>query len=276
LVARADAVTVDVAVAAFLDTFSRPEQAGTRRTYAEILTFVQRDPFDRHDPIDAFDQPKVAEILRRRFAEKWAGAAGSTWNRNLAAIRSACAYWRSQHWITGDPLAGLERAKPPENRARVRSRTAIGQLLSRSDTALRERTLWALLYESAARAQEVLLLDVADLDRPNRRAIVRRKGGAVDEITWQTRTARLLGRHLAGRPGPRHRPGPAFLPAGRRAVQAGLWRVDTARPAAFRVDPFRRGRDAHPDADDQVRARQHPHPVPLRPALGGRPGPLAG
>jgi integrase len=206
LVARADAVTVDVAVEAFLDTFSRPEQAGTRRTYAEILTFVQRDPFDRHDPIDAFDQPKVAEILRRRFAEKWAGAAGSTWNRNLAAIRSACAYWRSQHWITGDPLAGLERAKPPENRARVRSRTAIGQLLSRSDTAPRERTLWALLYESAARAQEVLLLDVADLDRPNRRAIVRRKGGAVDEITWQIRTVRLLGRHLAGRTR-----GPVFL-----------------------------------------------------------------
>ena len=115
LVARADAVTVDVAVAAFLDTFSRPEQAGTRRTYAEILTFVQRDPCDRHDPIDAFDQPKVAEILRRRFAEKWAGAAGSTWNRNLAAIRSACAYWRSQHWITGDsPRRSGARKAPGE------------------------------------------------------------------------------------------------------------------------------------------------------------------
>ncbi len=33
------------------------------------------------------------------------------------------------------------------------------------------------------------------------RAVVRRKGGAVDEITWQTRTARLLARHLAGRTG---------------------------------------------------------------------------
>jgi integrase len=70
----------------------------------------------------------------------------------------------------------LARAKPPPQRARARSRTAIEQLLAHPELSLRERTLWALLYESAARAREILLLDVTDLDRPNRRAIVRRKG----------------------------------------------------------------------------------------------------
>jgi integrase len=49
-----------------------------------------------------------------------------------------------------------------------------------------------MLYESAARSAEVLRLDVEDLDLINRREKVRRKGGAVDIIVWQTGTARLL------------------------------------------------------------------------------------
>lgn len=38
------------------------------------------------------------------------------------------------------------------------------------DVSLREKTLWRLLYESAARAKEVLGLDVDDIDLANRRA----------------------------------------------------------------------------------------------------------
>jgi len=37
--------------------------------------------------------------------------------------------------------------------------------------------LWWLLYESAARAGEVLALDIDDLDLPRRRAVVIGKGG---------------------------------------------------------------------------------------------------
>ncbi|MEV8634206.1 site-specific integrase [Streptosporangium sp. NPDC051023] len=71
--------------------------------------------------------------------------------------------------------------------------------------------MFRLLYESAARAQEALALDVADLDLRNRRARVRRKGGTVDVIVWRTATACLLPRLLDGR-----RTGPLFL-TGRRA-----------------------------------------------------------
>jgi len=53
-----------------------------------------------------------------------------------------------------------------------------------------------MLYETAARSAEVLRLDVEDLDLANRRAKVRRKGGAIDVIVWQTGTARLLPRLL--------------------------------------------------------------------------------
>jgi integrase len=42
-----------------------------------------------------------------------------------------------------------------------------------------------MLYETAARSAEVLALNVEDLDLPNRRARVCRKGGASDVIVWQ-------------------------------------------------------------------------------------------
>jgi hypothetical protein len=35
---RSKAVTFEAAVTAFLDTFTRPGQTGTRRTYAEVLS----------------------------------------------------------------------------------------------------------------------------------------------------------------------------------------------------------------------------------------------
>ena len=41
---------------------------------------------------------------------------------------------------------------------------------------LREKTLWWLLYETAARANEILALNVEDLDLPRRRAVVIGKG----------------------------------------------------------------------------------------------------
>jgi hypothetical protein len=44
-----------------------------------------------------------------------------------------------------------------------------------------------MLYETAARPAEVL--DVEDLDLANRRAKVRRKGGAAGIIVWQAGTA---------------------------------------------------------------------------------------
>lgn len=85
------------------------------------------------------------------------------------------------------------------------SRDRVAEIL-RSDAPLRERVLWHMLYESSARAEKVLMLDVPDLDTANRCAVVTREGGAREVIAWQTGTARLLPRTLAGR-----KSGPLFL-----------------------------------------------------------------
>ncbi|MEU4539829.1 site-specific integrase [Streptosporangium sp. NPDC023825] len=88
----------------------------------------------------------------------------------------------------------------------------------RRDLPLRDKTLFRLVYESAARAHEVLGLNVGDLVTEAKRGRVQRKGGATDWIQWQSGTARLLPRLLAGRRrGPvfltDRRPGPARTPA---------------------------------------------------------------
>ncbi|MEV0435144.1 site-specific integrase [Nocardia sp. NPDC050413] len=136
--------------------------------------------------------------------------AAKTFNIRLTALGSACGYWREQGWLAGDPLVRLRARPAPGDTSKALSRDRITQILG-SDSALRERVLWHMLYESSARAEEVLMLDVPDLDTANRCAVVTRKGGARDVIAWQTGTARLLPRMLAGR-----QSGPVFL-TGRKA-----------------------------------------------------------
>ena len=80
------------------------------------------------------------------------------------------------------------------------------ELILAASAPLRDRVLWTLLYETAARAEEALSLNVTDLDTANRCAVVTRKGGARDVLVWQTWTARLLPRLLVGR-----RCGPLFV-----------------------------------------------------------------
>jgi integrase len=119
--------------------------------------------------------------------------------------------------------AGLDHCRPvadaAASQAAARSRPGafrsdVEQLLTREDISIRERTFWRMLYETAARSAEVLGLDVEDLDLPNRCSRVRRKGGAIDIIVWQTRTARLLPRLLKGR-----KSGPVFVTERKARVQ---------------------------------------------------------
>ena len=115
--------------------------------------------------------------------------------------------------------AGQRRTAPraPQRHPRV-PRPAIDRALTRRDVPLREKTLWRMLYETAARASEVLALNIEDLDLDARRAPVRSKGGDTEWICWGSGTAHLLPRLIRGRQaGPvflsERRPGPACRPA---------------------------------------------------------------
>lgn len=81
-----------------------------------------------------------------------------------------------------------------------------------------------MLYETAARADEVLRLDIQDLDIPAKHARTRSKGGDVDWLFFGSGSARLLPRLIAGRRG-----GPVFLSSLRPSPARAPRRVTSAR-----------------------------------------------
>jgi integrase len=196
-------VTLQDAVDAFLDQYDLARS--TRRVYRASLAGLVAEL----SPVTAVGElsgPKVAGWFRDRYAS----AAPATWNRERAAV----GWWRRRGWLAVDPTGDLERHRVQVDRTRALTRGQLERLFARRDLPLRERTLWRLLYETAARANELLALDVADLDLANRRAPVHSKGGAVEWVFWQTGSAQLLPRLLTGRTS-----GPVFL-GGRRPTRA--------------------------------------------------------
>jgi integrase len=207
--------TLAEAIAGYLATLDHPETAGTRRVYSGTLAALRAELGADRAVADLAD-PATATQLTAWFTSLWNQRAPATFNRNLDALRAAVRYWHDQGWLDSgvDPTRSLRRRGRAPDRTKALSRDQIETLLGREDIALRERALWRMLYETAARAHEVLALDVEELDLRNRCAKVRRKGNAVDVIVWQTATARLLPRLLKGRTA-----GPVFVTDRRARVQ---------------------------------------------------------
>jgi integrase/recombinase XerC/integrase/recombinase XerD len=214
-----ETATIIEAADAYLATLAGPESAGTRRVYSGVLRALAEDLGADTDVADL--KPRAVAAW---FTSRWGERSPSRWNTALDALRSASRYWIDQGWLAEDPARMLRRRRKAADRSRALSRADVERLLTRDDISIRERTLWRLLYETAARSAEVLRLDVEDLDLPNRKAKVRRKGGAIDTIVWQTGTARLLPRLLLkGR-----KSGPVFLTDRRARVQLPPGDIDQA------------------------------------------------
>ncbi len=187
------------AVRIYLGTITVPN---TRATYAAALDRLVTD-FGADTDVAQLDSDP--DRISGWFTFVWGGKSAKTFNIRLTALGSACGYWREQDWLTGDPLVRLRARPAPPDTSKALSRDRVTEILG-ADAPLRERVLWHMLYESSARAEEVLMLDVPELDTANRCAVVTRKGGAREVVVWQTGTARLLPRMLVGR-----KRGPLFL-----------------------------------------------------------------
>jgi integrase len=198
---------------------------------------------------------RAGSRVRRRVRD----ARPATRARHLSALRSAITWWAEADWVTGDPTAGSARPKVPVDTTRALTRaqvTAIWKL----DVPLRDKALWRMLYETAARAEEVLGLDAGDLDMPGKRGRVISKGGSTDWVHWRRAAAApAAGRpprgpgvpHYAparppGRrrgPVPRHRQGQAVLPPRRGVLRARgpaprqSWRDAGGARGGGRLDP---------------------------------------
>lgn len=195
------------------DAFLARDMAGTtRRSYMQTMTRLTAE----HGALSvgALD----GATLDAFTATAWGQWGPATWNRHVATLRSFTAFAGRRGWLAADPAGVLERRSEPADRTKAIARYSLERLFRRDDVAIREKCLWRLLYETAARTQEVLCVDVEDLDLDNKRLRVRRKGGDSDWLHFQSGSARLLPRLTGDRDaGPiflaDRRPGPARAPA---------------------------------------------------------------
>lgn len=201
-----DAATLAAAVDRYLDSIPT---ATTRASYDDTLARLI-DLADGASPVTGLAPEDYAAVM-----DRWNDAAAATWNRHLSALTSFTTWAQRQELLATNPARRLTRRKPARRGDRAIPRARLDKLLNDDAHALRERVLWRMLYETAARAQEILSLNVEDLDPEFRRARVTSKGGAIEYVHWATGTARLLPRLLKGRTA-----GPVFL-TDRRAPTSG-------------------------------------------------------
>lgn len=196
--------TFGAAVDAFLSV-SRPDT--TARTYAgtmeRLAARLGRDRLLASVTDDELED--AANAL-------WGHLAPRTWNRHVATVRSFLSWCRDHNWPAGDLHLGAGRRSVPDDDSKAIPLPQLERLWADREIPLRERALWRLLYDSAARAESVLGLDLPDLDLANRQARARVKGGHVHLLHFQTAAARLLSKLIAGRES-----GPVFLTERRAA-----------------------------------------------------------
>ncbi len=184
------------------DAFLRRDLSpGSRRVYRLTLDHLG-DMLGPDTTLASLTTDRMAQALH----EAYPAAASASWNRHVATLRSFASFGFRHGWLETDPTVSLERRRVAEDHSRALSREALDRLFSRRDANIRDRCLWRMLYETAARAEEVLRLNVEDLDLTSRRATTVRKGGDVDVLHWATGTARLLPKVIDGRTR-----GPLFL-----------------------------------------------------------------
>jgi integrase len=199
------------ALEAFLSC-PRCANPNTRRAYTAVLDKA----LDHLGPDRALAEV-TSEELAEMFTTAWGASAPATWNRNRAAVSSWLTWCAKNRWSAPELPPVLERRPERTDHTKALPRVAIERQLSRRDVPLREKTLWRMLYETAARASEILALDIEDLDLPARRASITSKGGDTEWVHWASGTAHLLPRLLRGRDhGPvflsHRRPGPSRRP----------------------------------------------------------------
>ncbi|KOG85503.1 hypothetical protein ADK38_36310 [Streptomyces varsoviensis] len=130
---------------------------------------------------------------------------------------------------------------------------AVDRLVARREVPLREKTLWRVLYETCARAEEILGVNIENLDLAARRCPVKAKGArskarrrgqaredfVLETVYWDADTARLLPRLIKGRTrGPvfvtHRRPGPGKVVSPRDVCpDTGLARLSYGQARAL-------------------------------------------
>ena len=175
--------------------------SNTRRAYRQAISAVVGD-LGLDLRVDQLDSRNLLNV----FQERWESTQPATWNTRITALQSFVSYCQRNQWLDHDPMSLVVRRREPRDQTKAIPSQDLETLWSRRDINLREKALWRMLYETAARAGEVLALNIEDMDLARKRAVIIGKGGHKEYVFWASGTARLLSRYLGGRSR-----GPVFL-----------------------------------------------------------------
>lgn len=237
-------LTVRAAADAFLDSLGNPN---TVRSYSTGVGKTA-ERIGEARPLASVADDEIGEALELL----WGTAAVNTWNARRASVLSWLG-WCAEYGYGGPSVpAWAKRLSVPDSETLARSKMAVDRLIARREVHLREKTLWRMLYETAARAEEILGVNIEGLDFAGRRCPVKAKGArsktrrrgqaredfVLETVYWDAGTARLLPRLLRGRTrGPvfvTHRPGPGKVVSPRDVCpDTGLARLSYGQARAL-------------------------------------------
>ncbi|GLP64353.1 hypothetical protein TUSST3_09730 [Streptomyces sp. TUS-ST3] len=199
------ALTVQAAADRYLESVPNPN---TARSYS-IGVSKTVEHLGASRPLESVADDEIGEALE----QLWGSGAVNTWNARRASVQSWLNWCREKGYGGPTVPAWAKRITPPDSDTPAHSKSEIDRLLARRDIHLREKTLWRMLYETAARSDEILALNIEDLDFAGRRCQVKAKGAkaktrrrgetredfVLEPVYWDAGTARLLPRLLKGR-----------------------------------------------------------------------------
>ncbi len=187
------ALTVRAAADAFLGSLRNPN---TVRSYG-VGVGKTAEQIGEARPLGSVADDEIGEALELL----WGAAAVNTWNVRRAAVLSWLG-WCAEYGYDGPAVpAWTKRLAVPDSETPARSKMAVDRLTGRREVHLREKTLWRMLYETAARTEEVLGVNIEDLDLGGRRCSVkakgargkaRRRGQAREDFVWRPFTGTLV------------------------------------------------------------------------------------
>ncbi|MFI0966988.1 tyrosine-type recombinase/integrase [Streptomyces sp. NPDC021080] len=191
--------TLHRAVEAFVRDY--PEAATTETSYALTLRRCA-STLGRDRAAADVDGEDWHDVL----IELWGRSAPNTWNRTRATVQTFLR-WLGDAKVATVELPALCRArKVVIDETKAVDPEELEHLWDPARVALRQRTLWRLLYESSSRAEAVLALNVEDVSLKARKARAVIKGGRTIWVYFERRGAELLREYI----GDRTR-GPVFL-----------------------------------------------------------------
>jgi integrase/recombinase XerD len=198
-------------LAKFFTDYLAGERAASPRTvtaYRDAMKLLliwfkdtQRTPPERLRLVD-IDRPRVLRFLDWLEAER--GCSAATRNQRLAVIKSFCRYTaveQPEHLDQVTQILAIRQKNTPAPQLGHLSGDEVKALLAEPGTAstraLRDTVLLALAYDTAARAQELCDLDVADIRRANPMTVtIRGKGSKTRYLPLMGPTAELVADYL--------------------------------------------------------------------------------